>query len=143
MRAVLLGVLAAALLTEGADAQQAEPPSWLPGAQVRPAGPAVPDSSSANPAAQPQYPSSANLYLPPCQKLIQRERDTRSAFGRGVCQGTVYGLLYASDSCLPTGVSLLQVVRVVVAYIERRPQRMHEDFRKLSVEALHEAWPCK
>jgi hypothetical protein len=32
---------------------------------------------------------------------------------------------------------------VVVAYIERRPQRMHEDFGVLAVEALHEAWPCK
>jgi hypothetical protein len=35
------------------------------------------------------------------------------------------------------------MVRVAVAYIERRPQRMHEDFRMLAVEAFHEAWPCK
>jgi hypothetical protein len=32
---------------------------------------------------------------------------------------------------------------VVLAYIQRRPQRMHEDFQDLAIEAFHEAWPCK
>jgi hypothetical protein len=34
------------------------------------------------------------------------------------------------------------MVRVVVAYIEARPARVHEDFRNLALEALREAWPC-
>jgi Rap1a immunity proteins len=29
------------------------------------------------------------------------------------------------------------------SYIEARPERMHEPFRKLALEALGEAWPCK
>jgi hypothetical protein len=33
--------------------------------------------------------------------------------------------------------------QVIIAYIEARPQRMHEDFRVLAVEAMQKAWPCK
>jgi hypothetical protein len=33
--------------------------------------------------------------------------------------------------------------RVVVAYIEQRPARMHEKFGLLAVEALQKAWPCR
>jgi hypothetical protein len=145
MRPILLGALVAALLTKGADAQQAEPPSWLPGAQVRPAVP----ESGANPAAHaPQL--SANFYLQGCQKYIQQESDISSAYNRGRCDGTLLGLGYFikelppdRSSCPPQGATTRQVIRVVVAYIERRPQRMHEDFRNLAVEAMHEAWPCR
>jgi hypothetical protein len=27
--------------------------------------------------------------------------------------------------------------------VEARPERMHEDFRALAVEAMQKAWPCK
>ena len=33
------------------------------------------------------------------------------------------------------------MVRIVVAYIERYPQRMHENFKRLALEAMREAWP--
>ena len=36
-----------------------------------------------------------------------------------------------------------QSVAVVVKYIQERPERMHEDFGKLALEALIAAWPCK
>ena len=36
-----------------------------------------------------------------------------------------------------------QAIAVVVKYIEARPERMHEDFRALALEALTAAWPCK
>jgi Rap1a immunity proteins len=32
---------------------------------------------------------------------------------------------------------------VVIKYIEARPERMHEQFGKLALEALTAAWPCK
>jgi hypothetical protein len=47
-----------------------------------------------------------------------------------------------TSSCRPQGVTIGQMVGVVVGYIERRPERMHEDFRGLAIEAWHEAWPC-
>ena len=34
-------------------------------------------------------------------------------------------------------------VRVVIKYIEARPERMQEPFGTLALEALEEAWPCK
>jgi hypothetical protein len=44
---------------------------------------------------------------------------------------------------LPTGWRDNQGTQVIIAYIEARPQRMHEDFRVLAVEAMQKAWPCK
>jgi hypothetical protein len=40
-------------------------------------------------------------------------------------------------------VTFPQAARVIVRYIEARPQRMHESFVSLVIEALHDAWPCK
>jgi hypothetical protein len=40
-------------------------------------------------------------------------------------------------------VTINQAVRVVIAYIEARPDRMYEDFTDLALEALQAAWPCK
>jgi hypothetical protein len=34
-------------------------------------------------------------------------------------------------------------VAVVIKYIEARPERMHERFGDLALEALTAAWPCK
>jgi hypothetical protein len=44
---------------------------------------------------------------------------------------------------IPDKVTLSQEVRVVIAYIEARPARMHEDFDSLAHEALQAAWPCR
>ena len=50
-----------------------------------------------------------------------------------------------SWSCIeyPKGSTVNQGLRVVVRYIEARPQRMHESFAFLAIEALHNAWPCR
>jgi hypothetical protein len=60
-----------------------------------------------------------------------------------LCVGTIDGLGFGSGTCFPTGVTVEQMTRVVVQYIDARPARMHEDFRKLALEALTAAWPCK
>lgn len=62
----------------------------------------------------------------------------------GFCTGLVVGVAYAArDVCPPDSATNEQGVRVVVAYIDRIPARMHEPFAKLSIEALRAAWPCK
>jgi hypothetical protein len=43
----------------------------------------------------------------------------------------------------PAGVLGGQAVKVVVAYIDARPARMHERFDRLALEAFRAAWPCK
>jgi hypothetical protein len=94
---------------------------------------------------------SANFMMPGCQQLLKPPKDPDPVdFVRsGHCAGLIEGLTYAayasggSETCRPPSiVTDAQLVRVVLAYIEHRPQRMHEDFRKLALEALHEAWPC-
>lgn len=44
--------------------------------------------------------------------------------------------------CPPKTATLAQMVRVILAYIEGHPERMHEDFRLLAAEAMNKAWPC-
>jgi len=116
--ALVFGLLAAALLAQNADAQT-KPDRW-----------------------------SANYLMPACRNWIAFAGD-RQGIDEAMCAGIISGLVYTvkflppdSSSCTPEGVTIGEMVRVVVAYIERRPERMHEDFRKLAVEAWHEAWPC-
>jgi Rap1a immunity proteins len=45
--------------------------------------------------------------------------------------------------CAGRGGAGAEGVRVVIKYIEARPERMQEPFGKLALEALEEAWPCK
>jgi hypothetical protein len=44
---------------------------------------------------------------------------------------------------LPQGLTNNQAVAVVIKYIEARPERMHEPFGLLAMEAMKAAWPCK
>jgi hypothetical protein len=62
------------------------------------------------------------------------------------CLGVVQTFV---NFCQPTGVSfqsldmVSRMLSVVIAYIEARPQRQHEDFVPLANEALTAVWPCK
>jgi hypothetical protein len=79
----------------------------------------------------------------------RQKENTDTALESGVCIGIVAALAAAArafppgfSTCVPQGVTYGQMIRVVVAYIERQPQQMHEDLRQLTILALHEAWPC-
>jgi hypothetical protein len=45
--------------------------------------------------------------------------------------------------CGASGVTGEQEVRVVVKYIDERPERLHEPFPTLAYEAVKAAWACK
>jgi hypothetical protein len=79
--------------------------------------------------------------------LIVRTRPLQvEVFRQGVCAGSVDGLGYGisgKETCPPKEVTGGQVGAVVVKYIEARPERMHEHFGDLALEALTAAWPCK
>jgi Rap1a immunity proteins len=90
--------------------------------------------------------SSANDMLSGCKGLIgDKTPPLREALRQGRCAGYVAGLVYARSVflCVPESATPEQGVRVVIRYIEARPERMHEPFGKLALEALEEAWPCK
>jgi hypothetical protein len=88
---------------------------------------------------------SANLVLPGCKGFLDKTSVPApdEAIMEGYCVGFLEGLGYTTDFCQPKGVTTNQAVAVVVKYIEARPERMHEDFRALALEALIAAWPCK
>jgi hypothetical protein len=89
---------------------------------------------------------SANSMMPACRAFLlpNPPATVLESFDSGRCAGVVEGLLYAaSDICLPPNVVSAQSIRVVVKYIDDRPQRQHENFKALALEALRAAWPCK
>jgi hypothetical protein len=97
------------------------------------------------------YSDSANYLLQYCKySLVDRPLGGYNVgFGAGVCMGMVdaagfFTRALPSDlkSCRPQGVTREQLVRVVVAYVEARPERMHEDLLGLTIEAFRNAWPC-
>jgi len=91
---------------------------------------------------------SADQMLPACTAFIadNAPSDIDGVFQAGRCIGLMQGLGYPSrlfGVCPPDEVTLAQRARVAVTYVEARPERMHEDFRALAVEAMQKAWPCK
>jgi hypothetical protein len=106
MRAIAFGLLAAVLSVQGVEAQT--------------------DTAS------------ANHLLPGCQMYLREEGVIRRPWEVAMCLGLIDGLTFVSavlppsiSSCSPRGVTTKQQVRVVVAYIERHPERMHEARRSL------------
>ena len=102
--------------------------------------------------------NSANYVMRSCQDFVARRQ---AGFGQGNCSGTIAGIAFmgmalsrpgralpddiredAMCIALPAGVTLGQVVRVVTLYIEAMPQRLHEPFDWLALEALRTSWLC-
>lgn len=84
---------------------------------------------------------SANYHMKGCRDLIAANRD--DTFSQGVCVGVIDGISWAVEGiCAPKGVIRMQRVKVVVAYIDKSPARLHESFYLLALEAMMSAWPC-
>jgi hypothetical protein len=86
---------------------------------------------------------SADFYLDGCKDYVAG----KSNFFGGRCAGAVEVLsalnLDTKLFCPPDNADTLQRVRIIVSYIEARPERKTEDFRLLANEAMAKAWPCK
>src|SRR5260370_15186201 len=122
---------------------------------------------TAAPAAENEH--SANYMLPYCRNFIDHKWLV-DPLKQGLCAGIVEGIALTGSAVLvllpsnsnndkvdpylstfrqvlcidtPDQATAEQSVRIVVAYIDARPARMHEDFRNLAREALRTAWPCK
>jgi Rap1a immunity proteins len=98
--------------------------------------------------------SSVNYMLPYCRAAVNNQAPALAsdAVMQGMCVGIVDAIDFIMSelppdekefsSCLPGDVTLRQAVQVVITYIDARPERMHENFKKLAIEAIHDAWPC-
>jgi Rap1a immunity proteins len=100
---------------------------------------------------------SANYKLPGCRDFIaipgnpQLNRvlvqDSARLYRATLCGGEMDGiantLQVMGQICWPYGVTGAQIDAVVMNYIERIPERHHESFTVLAIEALKRAWPCR
>lgn len=95
---------------------------------------------------------SGNFFLPSCKAALA-DADRRrvipgiSDFRKGFCAGVAAVLKEVGPAlplrwCPPAGVTNVQTIRVIVAFLEAQPRRLHDNFMDLSIEALMLAWPC-
>ena len=98
--------------------------------------------ASSGPAFGQENTNSANWVMPGCL-------GASTSFRQGVCSGAVNSLVMVGRVlpdelrfCAPEEATNTQTVKVVVAYIQQFPARMHEPFTVLAIEALRRAWPC-
>jgi hypothetical protein len=109
--------------------------------------------SASEAAAQlPTGDTSANGHISRLQGTCGRPGGQRAIVQPGkLFAGIVIGLAsvgqYLSppewQSCAPATSDVRQLARIIVNYIEAHPERLHEDLRWLTLEAFHDAWPCK
>jgi hypothetical protein len=59
--------------------------------------------------------------------------------------GTVFTLMQLGPAikvCPPSNSTNYQGVRVVLKFMDDRPERLNEEFVGLAVDALQKVWPC-
>ena len=86
-----------------------------------------------------------NSYLPRCQAALDKFDDDAM-----LCLGIVfaaraytYGLAGKHQACVPDAVPNVEVVKVVLNFLNENPKRLQESFVVLVAEALNDKWPCK
>jgi hypothetical protein len=93
----------------------------------------------------------AHYFLPRCRAVVDHEYD--KLFDIGICSGAMVAIHETSlllntplssslRACMPDGVTVEQSIAVVVHWLDRHPQSLHENFTRLAMSAMREAWPC-
>src|SRR5262245_18470298 len=102
--------------------------------------------------AQELLDTSADGMFSGCKAFVEGRATSSKLYAEGnFCSGAVHALAGVGEylsppewqSCIPANSTGVQLARVVINYIEARPQRMHEDFILLTLAAFHYAWLCK
>jgi hypothetical protein len=109
--------------------------------------------SASEAAAQlPARDTSANAIISGCKALVEGQTTNAQLYALGnFCAGIVIGLASVGQnlslpewqSCAPATTDVKELARVVIDYLGAHPERMREDFKRLTLEAFHDAWPCK
>lgn len=96
--------------------------------------------------------SSGNQMIPGCRLLMDEKSLIRSVddgMRVGECAGVITTLYYVAKGlpssarfCPPSSVTVGQAARVIVKYLDDKPELLHGDFRDLAIQALRRAWPC-
>lgn len=102
------------------------------------------------------FKTTGNAMLPHCKAFDQQTYDSRptlsDALMRGICVGMIQAIrtVLSSDAlntlspvCIPDVVTLGQLNKVAIRYMETHPEILHQPFEGTLVHAWREAWPCK
>jgi hypothetical protein len=80
-----------------------------------------------------------------------KEKPSEPAFWKGRCFGQIemlyllaFGNHLGPDArfCPPDDVSINQARKVIIKYIDERPEQLHRLFFDLAIDALRKVWPC-
>ena len=85
----------------------------------------------------------ATSRMPGCRAWLAKQLTNQELIHASFCIGMVEGLHYVAPGLCPPLPTVDEMVRVVVQYIDARPERHHEKFKVLALEAMRKAWPCK
>ena len=98
--------------------------------------------------------NSAGYILPYCKlSSEQAAADPFKAFIHGRCHGVVeaIGKIHQAHMVgdralctdMPGSVTHAQALQAVVTFVEAHPDQTHMPFWRVTMSALHDAWPCK
>jgi hypothetical protein len=80
-----------------------------------------------------------------CRALVENA-PTGDMMQIGACAGAVSATLDISRSqhkvCPPTGGGVVDAARVVIMFVDERPERKYDQFGPLALIALGDRWPC-
>jgi len=96
-------------------------------------------------AQEPPSTTSGASTLNACRDLERNRTDGTSGFQQGYCLGAVNAAALLHDRsafCIPGPRPKLQLVRIVINYIERHPETQDRELGVLASYALSEAFPC-
>lgn len=89
---------------------------------------------------------SGNDLIGACHGVFENDKPSaREALNQGVCMGTVFTLMQLAEAisvCPPPSSTNYQGVRVVLKFIDDKPERLNDEFVALAIDALRKAWPC-
>ena len=80
-----------------------------------------------------------------CRALVENA-PTGDMMQIGACAGAVSAALDISRSlrrvCPPAGRGIIDAARVVIMFVDERPERKNDQFGPLVLTALGDRWPC-
>jgi len=83
-----------------------------------------------------------------CKDVLD-DRNMRDAFKQGQCNGIIMAIFYFGENlpserrfCSPRGAGTNQALRIMLAYMDANPAKLHLPIFVLATDALRDAWPC-